>query len=498
MMAYISVIVLSVSICGSLAMEYKFPEGFKFGVASAAYQVEGDPKSSDRGENIWDYMVHSRPEVISDRSDASMACDSYHLWRRDIEMMEELGVNMYRFSISWTRLLPTGYPNIISEDGKRFYNDLIDGLLEKGIEPIVTLYHCDLPQSLQDLGGWANPLVVDWFTDYANVVFSLYADRVKIWLTLNEPFGICDFGYMELAAPYFDDIKVGGYMCTKNTLIAHAKAYRLYDEVYRPKYHGKVSLSTLFFWFEPATPDDVEATELAIQFWAGRYDHPIFSKEGGWPKKLEKLMLENGKNEGYPYPRLPPLSLEEIELVKGTYDFYGLNHYTTRLIRKVEPGYKPGPYPLMTLDEINVEMIGHPDWKSTELNWFSVHPKGIRDQLNWLKNNYDLKEIIITENGMMSLDPSLVDTGRLEYIRDYMEQVMLAMQDGVPVTGYTVWTMMDNFEWLNGYNLKYGLYAVDFNSPNRTRTPRESARFYSSVVRSRTLRTTYDNLNVIL
>lgn len=489
-----SVLVFCIAFQKSLAVDYKFPDYFKFGAASSAYQVEGAWNSSGRGENFWDRLLHTRPEVIVDRTNGDIACDSYRLWRRDIEIAEELGLNMYRFSISWTRILPTGFPNVISEEGKTHYSDFIDGLLAKGIEPLVTIYHNDLPQSLQDLGGWANPLVVDWFVDYAAVVFSLYADRVKLWLTLNEPVGICEFGYHNLGAPFLMDPDVGRYLCNKHTLLAHAKAYRLYEELYKAKYHGKLSVSSLFFWFEPATPDDQEVTDLMIDNWEGRYAHAIFSKEGGWPKKLEKLLLESSIKDGYPQARLPPFTPEEVELIKGTYDFYGLNHYTTRLIHKVKPGEQPGIWPLTGWEDIGVVMLNQPSWKTTSAEWFAIYPKGLRNQLKWIHKTYGVKEIIITENGMLSEDPTLADTERVEYMRDYLEQVILAIEEGVPVTGYTAWTMMNNFEWLSGYTIKYGLYSVDFSDPNRTRTPRESAHFYASVTKSRTLHTLQDNI----
>ncbi|CAD0205296.1 unnamed protein product [Chrysodeixis includens] len=402
-------------------------------------------------------------------------------------MAEELGLTLYRFSISWPRLLPTGYPNVISEDGKNYYSNLIDGLLEKGIQPLVTIYHFDLPQSLQDLGGWANPLIVDWYVAYARVVFSLYADRVKLWLTLNEPFGICDAGYSMHHAPYLNNTDFGRFMCNKNVMLAHAKAWRIYDEEYKPLYHGKVSLSTLFIWYEPATPEDQELTDLVIQHWEGRYVHPIFSKEGGWPPAIEKFLLEDGQKKGFPHSRLPAFTDEEKELVRGTYDFYGLNHYSSRLVRKVKPGEEAPSWPYYGSPELGVVFENHPDWKEAALNWFALYPEGLLHQLRWLKQTYGVEEILITENGYMDSYKGTDDWERLGYIRDNLEQVQLALQEGINVTGYTHWTIMDNFEWTSGYTVNFGLYAVDFSDPNRTRTPRESAKYYSQVTRARAL-----------
>ncbi|XP_022818654.1 myrosinase 1-like [Spodoptera litura] len=479
-------VVLTILIHGawSATEQLKFPETFMFGAASAAYQIEGAWNVSDKSLSIWDKLLHDRPELVVDHTNGDVACDSYHLWRRDIEMLQELGLNMYRFSISWPRLLPTGFSNYVSEDGKNYYNNLIDGLLEKGIQPLVTIYHFDLPQSLQDLGGWANPLITDWFADYANVVFSLYGDRVKYWVTINEPMGLCDGGYGQFSAPYFNDTYVGQNLCNKNTMIAHAKAYRIYDELYRDKYHGKLSLSTLFFWFKPVEPEDQEVTDLTIDLWAGRYTHPIFSKEGGWPRKLEQLLNENAKKQGYHY-RLPPFTPEEIELVRGTYDYYALNHYTTRLVRRAKPREKAGSWFFDGSPELNVIFDKDPRWRTTGIDWFAFYSEGLREQLHWLNTTYDIKEIVITENGIPTLDDGLVDILRLDYYKEYLEQILLAINDGINVTGYAAWTLMDNFEWMSGYFSKFGLYAVDFTHPNRTRTPKESARYYSQVTRTR-------------
>ncbi|XP_075985560.1 myrosinase 1-like [Anticarsia gemmatalis] len=486
--ALVFCIVISVARCsGNLG----FPPGFKLGVATASYQVEGAWNVSDKGESIWDRLLHTQPSLSADGSNGDVACDSYHLWRRDIEMAVELGVDMYRFSISWPRLLPSGFANYVSEDGKRYYNNLIDGLLEKGIEPVVTLYHWDLPQYLQDLGGWANPLIVDWFADYARVAYTLFGDRIKTWLTLNEPLIICDGGYNKLWAPYLDDLKVAAFLCNKNVMMAHAKAYRMYDEEFRPLYQGKVSFPNIFFWFEPETPADAEAAVLTRQMWHDRYAHPVFSQAGGWPPELEKVLLANGKREGYPYPRLPPFTQEEINYVKGTYDFYALNHYTTRLVRRVKPG-EAGSWIFYGSEEINVAIVNDPSWTTAVTDWFAINPTGLRKQLHWINSTYGISDILITENGLPTFEKDLLDVNRITYIRSYLEQILLAINDGINVMGYTAWSLMDNFEWLAGYTVKYGLYDVDFTSPNRTRTPRESARYFSNLTKTRTL--TDDNI----
>ncbi|CAH2097407.1 unnamed protein product [Euphydryas editha] len=487
-MWWLKAAVISLSVCAVLGGRH-FPPGFMFGAASAAYQVEGAWNISDKSLSIWDYFAHTYPEKIVGNATGDVACDSYNKWKTDIEIASELGLHFYRFSISWTRLMPTGFPNYISEDGKRYYNDLINLLLEKRIQPVVTIYHFDLPQSLQDLGGWTNPLVADWFANYARVVFSLFGDRVKIWITLNEPITFCDIAYnVGTQAPGYISPGVGNYICNKNTMLAHAKAYRVYDKEFRSKQKGKVSITNEIFWLEADTERDEEAAEKARQLMAGMYCHPIFSKQGGWPPVIERIIAEKSKQEGLPYSRLPTFTEEEIELVKGTYDFMGFNYYTARTVREAKPGEEIGPWPFTGASDIDIILGERRDWKQADVWWFYIYPEGIRKQLAWLKEEYGDIEILITENGCASSSPYQYDEVRVEYYKDHLEQILLSInEDRVRVMGYSVWALMDNFEWNDGYSVKFGMYDVDFRDPNRTRTPRASAEYYASVVKSHSL-----------
>ncbi|CAH2097422.1 unnamed protein product [Euphydryas editha] len=385
--------------------------------------------------------------------------------------------------------MPTGFPNYISEDGKRYYNNLIDALLEKRIQPVVTLYHFDLPQSLQDLGGWTNSLVADWFSNYARIAFSLFGDRVKTWLTLNEPITFCDIAYnIGTQAPGYISPGIGSYICNKNAMLAHAKAYRIYDKEFRSKYNGKVSIANQILWLEPDTGSDGAATEKARQLMAGMYSHPIYSKQGGWPPVIERIIADKSKEEGLPYSRLPAFTEDEIELVKGTYDFMGFNFYTSRTVRHAKQNESIGAWPLYGSSEIDIILDVRPEWKKTDAKWFYINPEGIRKQLAWLKKEYGDIEILITENGCASSKPDVDDEIRVQYYKDHLEQVHLSInEDGVRVTGYTAWALIDNFEWTDGYSIKFGLHKVDFDDPNRTRTPRSSAEYYASVVKSHSL-----------
>ncbi|CAH0597133.1 unnamed protein product [Chrysodeixis includens] len=487
-MAWLLAVVLSAVAAGCYAKDLDFPAGFKFGAATASYQVEGAWNVSDKGVNIWDKFVHDNPSVIKDLSNGDVACDSYHNWERDIEMAAELGLDYYRLSLSWARILPTGLPNKISEDGVKYYNNLIDGLVAKGIDCMVTIYHWDLPLPLQELGGWTNPLIADWFEDYARVVYTLFGDRVKLWLTINEPIVVCDATYNSgVTAPGYLSPDLGAYICNKHVLLAHAKAWRLYDKEFRSKFNGRVSLANHLLWIEAASDKYEDLAELARQNAVGRYSHPIFSKEGGWPPGIEEAIAKACIEKGYPKSNFPSFTLEEIELVRGTYDYYGMNHYTSRLIRDALPGENLTVWPFGDCPDLHGKMETAENWSESVVYWFYLNPEGIRKQMAWLKQQYGDLEIMITENGMPTY-AGLNDTTRIDFYKSYLEQVLLSIkEDGVNVTHYTAWTLMDNFEWGDGYTTKFGLYEVDFEDPKRTRTPRESAYYYASIIKNHSL-----------
>ncbi|KAJ0171329.1 hypothetical protein K1T71_012879 [Dendrolimus kikuchii] len=473
---------------GTGLSEKTFPKWFKFGVATSSYQIEGAWNVSEKSESIWDRFTHHNPEAIKNDDNGDVACDSYNLWKEDIKMAVDLGLDYYRFSISWPRLLPTSFSNRISEDGKNYYNNLIDGLLENGIEPMVTIYHWDLPQRLQDMGGWTNPLISDWFADYARAVFSLYADRVKIWLTLNEPLAICDISYnYGILAPGIKDPDIANYICIKNLILAHSKAWRIYDEEFRPKYHGKISLTNALLWIEPKNPEDQRLADLSNDLGTGMYTHAIFSKTGGWPPAIEKAIEEFSLREGHKRSKLPSFTKEEIKFVKGTFDFFAFNFYTSRLVRPRKEDDEQLHWPLQGVPLFNGIWEVKPEWEVAS-QLMIMYPEGLRHQLLALKKQYGDIEFMITENGYPTTYRDLDDEKRVKCIRDHLEQVLLSIhEDKVNVTRYTVWSLMDNFEWMDGYETRFGLYDVDFSSPTRARTPRASAHYYKKVIKTHKL-----------
>ncbi|XP_045513319.1 myrosinase 1-like [Pieris brassicae] len=478
-------VVLSLLVA-ACAAERKFPPGFKFGAATAAYQVEGAWNVSDKSPSIWDTFTHDNTDFIVDKSNGDVACDSYHLWEADIAVAKDLGLHFYRFSISWPRLLPNGHSNYVSEDGKRYYNNLINGLIANGIEPVVTLYHWDLPQKLQDLGGWTNPELAILFEDYAKVAFGLFGDRVKTWITFNEPIIICDVAYEAgRLAPGIALPGIGNYMCAKVVMLAHARAYRLYDTKFRPQYQGKVGLTNQQLWCEPKNSDEEENAELIRNVFA-LFAYPIYSKTGGWPPSVEKRIAETSEKEGYSRSRLPTFTQEEIEFIKGTYDFYGLNYYTSRTVETAQPGEKLS-WPVSGSWEFGLALSTDPSWKAGHA-WLISYPPGIRRQLHWLKEKFGDIEFQILENGYATSEPVMYDQGRVNYYRDHLEQVLLAInEDKVNVTAYTAWSLIDNYEWSSGYTSRFGLVNIDFNDPNRKRTLRASAHYYAAVINSHSL-----------
>ncbi|CAH2097439.1 unnamed protein product [Euphydryas editha] len=469
-----------------------FPSNFKFGAATSAYQIEGGWNADGKGENIWDRKTHEYRGLFSDNSTGDIASDSYHKWRDDVRIAKELGLDFYRFSISWVRILPSGFTNHINIDGVKYYSDLIDDLLVEGIEPIITLYHWDLPVKISDMGGWTNPLIVQWFGDYARVIFSLYADRVKTWITINEGVVICDFGYNSgVLAPNIKETIFAPYLCNKHVLLAHAKAYRIFDKEFRPKYEGRISITNHLLWIEPSSSKDVELAELARQHMVGRYSHPIYSKKGGWPPSIEKLMLKISFEQGYKESRLPTFTEEEKKFVQGTADFYGMNFYITYLIRQANPGEDIGLWFLSGSPELNAILEHPPNVPYGFSKIIPIYPKGIRKQLAWLKKQYGDIDILITENGFPVSGVHLEDYERIQFYNQYLEQVLLSLHvDNVSITGYTLWSLIDNFEWIEGYKEKYGLYHVNFNDPERKRTPRASAYYYACVIKNHSLNDT--------
>lgn len=429
-----------------------FPEYFSFGVSTAAPQIEGAWNLDGKSESIWDYLVHNNKSFVKDGSNADVAADSYHLYKRDAEMVSELGVDIYRFSISWPRVLPTGLTNIVNPLGIKYYSNLIDELLKYNITPMVTIYHWDLPQKLQDIGGWSNAHIVDYYTDYANVLFQHFASRVKYWVTFNEPMQTCLEGYGgTYRAPALNRHGIAEYLCTHNLLKAHASAYHLFNDKYRSLNGGKIGMSLDSNWAEPKTNSsrDKEAAELYLKTHMGWYAHPIYSSEGNYPPELISRVNEKSRQQNYSRSRLPVFSPAEVKYIKGTADFFGLNHYTTYLLSMADT--EVGAIPSHEND-VGIVRVQDPSWPSmSSSSWLKVVPFGFRRLLQYITKTYNNVPIIVTENGYADFS-GVEDHARVSYYSHYLNALLHAIhEDHSNVQGYFAWSLMDNWEWDDGF-----------------------------------------------
>ncbi|KAJ8733385.1 hypothetical protein PYW08_001683 [Mythimna loreyi] len=494
------------SVVKSGVSNYSFPDDFIFGVGTSAFQIEGGWNEGGKGESIWDTYLHKHPTFTYDHSNGDVAADSYHHYMEDIEMIKNLGVQAYRMSISWPRILPNGTDNNINQEGVKYYRTIFEELVKANITPVVTLFHWDMPTPFMDLGGWTNAKVIDYFEDYARVAFSLYGDLVKMWLTINEPKENCITSYgLDISAPALNLHGLGEYLCTHNSLLAHARVYRMYEKEFKPDQKGKLSIvldASMGLPKDPNKPEDVEAAENYLQMHLGMFAHPIFSEEGDYPRIVREKVNNMSRLQGYSRSRLPYFTDEEITALRGSADFFALNHYITELMSPptMEPNWK---VPSINQDT-GVKMETDPLWPMFGAEWQHVYPPGFRKLFNWLQNNYQILKkipIIVTENGMTDFGGTK-DYDRVDYYNDFLYQLLLAIhEDGCNVKGYFAWSLMDVLEWTAGYTYTFGLYSVDFNSPNRTRTPKLSAYNYANIVRTRRIGFDYikrpEDLNTI-
>ncbi|KAM9804518.1 lactase/phlorizin hydrolase-like [Neosynchiropus ocellatus] len=461
-----------------------FPAGFQWATSSESFKVEGGWKEGGKGETIWDRFGHDNNVYMNQTAD--LACDSYHKVDYDVYLLRGLQVNTHQFSISWARVLPSGHSSSISEEGVLYYDKLIDALIESGIQPVVTLYHWDLPQVLQDAGGWTNDSIVEVFKNYADFCFSRFGDRVKTWNTFSSPWVVSHAGYgTGEHAPGVKDYVVASYQVTHNILKSHAEAWHVYNDKYRTKQEGKVGIALNSDWAEPkdpTKPEDVAAANLYLQMMLGWFAHPIFV-DGDYPAALKTQIEDKTAACVAPPAVLPVFTAKEKERINGTADFFGLNHYTSRLVTNRDGGCSPGPEGVG-----NLQTSVDPSWPSTASDWIFSAPWGLRRLLKYISAEYmKVKKVpvYVTGNGMPteSTGDALNDTSRVEYMRSYINEALKAkLRDGVDVQRFTVQSLMDGFEGKQGYSERFGLHHVNFDDPDRPRTPKQSAYSYSEII----------------
>ncbi|MEQ2262647.1 hypothetical protein XENORESO_018298 [Xenotaenia resolanae] len=459
----------------------EFPQGFLWSTATASYQIEGGWRADGKGLSIWDKFAHT-PLRIFENDNGDIACDSYNKIDEDIAILKQLRVNHYRFSISWTRILPDGTKNYINEAGFSYYDRLVNALLAANIQPHVTLYHWDLPLALQNVGGWENDTIVERFRDYADIIFSRLGDRVKLWVTINEPYNVAMVGHgYGVAAPGIS-FRPGTlpYIVGHNLIKAHAEAWHLYNDKYRAKQNGKVSITINSDWSEPRNPykqEDIDAARRVIQFYIGWFAHPIFN--GDYSEMMKTIIRERSLAAGLTQSRLPEFTPEEIKRIKGTYDYFGFNHYTTVLAFPVEYGN------LQHYDgDRGAGTTADRAWLNSGSGWLKITPFGLRRILNFIKEEYGNPMIIITENGISERGPvDLKDSHRSYYYEKYINQMLKAnLLDGVDVRGYTTWSLMDNLEWATGFAERFGHFYVNRSDPKLPRVAKESVSFFSTII----------------
>jgi beta-glucosidase len=443
------------------ANDIEFPASFLWGSATSAYQVEGSPLADGAGPSIWQRFTRT-PGLVRDADTGDVACDHYRRYAEDVALMKRLGMNAYRFSISWSRVLPQGR-GTVNARGLDHYDRLVDTLLANGISPAPTLFHWDLPAALDDLGGWLNPDIAHWFADYASILFRRLDDRVAMWATLNEPWVVTDGGYLHgVVAPGHRNA-FEAPIAAHQLLRAHAAGVQAYRAEGKHRIGIVVNLEPKYPASEAA--EDRAATARAHAYMNRQYLDPVLL--GRYPKELAEIF-------GEAWPAWPA---DDLAFIRQPIDFVGINYYTRSVTR-----FDATSWPLRAA-AVRQKQATH-----SETGW-EVFPQGLGDTLRWVKDRYGNPPIYVTENGAAFYDPPVADGDRLsdplrvDYLRKHLKALQAALAAGVDVRGYFAWSLLDNFEWSLGYSKRFGIVHVDFESQKRTL--KDSARFYSRVIATR-------------
>lgn len=443
---------------------HRFPNGFLWGAATSAYQVEGSPTADGAGPSFWQRFSHT-PGKTHDGDTGDVACDQYHRVADDVGIMRTLGLQSYRFSIAWGRIMPRG-TGAVNPAGIAYYDRLVDTLLAHGIQPNATLYHWDLPEALDDRGGWLNRDVASWFADYAQTMFRAIGDRVAMWATLNEPWVISDAGYLYgVHAPGHANL-FEAPIASHNLLRAHGMGVQAFRAEAAASAKGKVGIVVNIEPKYPASThaEDIAATLRANAYMNRQYLDPIF--HGHYPEPLREIFGE----------AWPTHSDDDMALIRQPIDWLGVNYYT-RAVTCNDPLALP----------TRAARVKQREHAHTEMGW-EVYPQGLTDTLTWIRDTYGDTPLYVTENGAAFYDPPSVrgdvldDPLRVAYLRDHIRAVHRAIDAGVNVRGYYAWSLLDNFEWSAGYDKRFGIVHVDFATQRRTL--KRSAHFYASVIRS--------------
>jgi len=444
-----------------------FPSNFLWGAATSAYQIEGAVSEDGRGPSIWDTYCR-QPGAVHHGDTGDVACDHYHRWQEDLDLMARLGLRGYRFSIAWPRVLPEGRSKV-NQAGLDFYRRLVDGLLARDIAPMITLYHWDLPQVLEDAGGWRTRDCAKWFGEFAAIVFEALGDRVPFWITLNEPIGASFYAYSGRHAP---GLRLGGpaIAAAHHLLLGHAEAVGAFRG---GSYAGQIGITLNFGPTAPATdePDDVAAAERADALTTRWFSDAVFA--GTYPKVLVDFWQ--------PICDFAFVHDGDMTSISAPIDFLGVNYYKSWVARATEV---PPPQSRSATD-LGATKEVPPGRGVTSFGW-GICPDGLRDLLLWLRDRYpNLPPSYITENGASFedyVDPTgrVRDSERISFVADYLRSAADAIAAGVDLRGYFYWSFLDNFEWNAGYGKRFGLVWVDY--PTGTRIPKDSYFWYRDLI----------------
>lgn len=436
-----------------------FPNGFLWGAATSAYQVEGSPLADGAGPSIWHRFSHT-PGMILGGDTGDVACDHYRRFREDVGLMKELGLRAYRFSVSWSRIFPEG-TGAVNQRGLDFYSRLVDLLLENDIQPFVTLYHWDLPAALDDRGGWLNPDIQWWFAEYARCLYRALDGRVRLWATLNEPWVIADGGYLRGALAPGHRSAFEAARVSRNLLLSHAAGI----EAYRAEGRHAVGIVVNIEPKHAASQDpaDLAAVARADAYMNRQYLDPLLL--GRHPEEMAVIFGE----------AWTPLSDTDLRRVSQKMDLLGMNYYT----RSIAGNAAENP-PVGDRVARNSRAV------YTETGW-EVYPDGLSETLMWIRQRYGDLPLYVTENGAAFYDPPTAvelvdDLLRVDYLRRHLLAARQALSAGVDLRGYFVWSLLDNFEWQNGFSKRFGIVHVDYDTQRRT--PKRSAQFYRELIRS--------------
>lgn len=441
-------------------MELKFDKKFIFGAATSAYQIEGGSNADGKKDSNWDAFCRLEEKI--DRGETGeTACDHYRLWKDDVALMKELNLESYRFSVSWARVIPDGTGRV-NEAGIRFYSDLIDELIRNGIEPMLTIFHWDLPLALEDKGGFLNPDSEEWYLSYARLLFERFGGRVKKWVTFNEPFVYTHFGYVAGNFPpgRKNDVRAK-LLAGHHILKSHGRAVKLFREM---NLAGEIGITLDYAPNLPAdkgSEKDAAAAESVNKFWAGWFYEPIVM--GRYPEEAAAYFREKGW--------FFEVSDEDANLIAQSIDFLGINHYFSNYVTYCEAG---APVP---------SKMVYPPFEKTDLGW-DITPEGFYDLLKYFQRTCPYP-VYITENGIslndiVCLDGKVYDNDRIDYLDRYLGALCRAVSEGADIRGYYYWSLMDNFEWASGYRGRFGLIHVDYRT--RKRTVKQSGHYYAKLI----------------